>query len=407
MAEYPSSLGELYELFRGGAVVLITALLSWGILSTKKVCLECGRSVSIRLNFTAPGDPFKSCSGYCDGYSKDKCKSTKYYLCTGTLLDKRYSFLSIEAKVLLMFLFSCGQPPSDAHQMVAEKEGKLKFSVGQAQQFYRVMRCWLNLHNTLNFQQIGGLADAPGPGVSRVNLKAALYRRNPCWRDAENPEEGLSVQTEADEACIQTCRRQKVALKMQTGIPVRRQTHVERWICGCVDMQTGVFQFKLLPRGRKSRTRKELCEFLIDTCRPCTEILTDSLAAYSEPTLARAGMVTTKVNHNAREWALEETDTAGRRKSTNHIESLWNRVRRFVGRFNLQKQQCESKRRADGELPPLHYYLADFKFKHDNGCFKKKKQTFETHVAAFAGVLRYKKGGDCGTQRDKSLFPKS
>jgi hypothetical protein len=110
------------------------------------------------------------------------------------------------------------------------------------------------------------------------------------------------------------------------------------------------------------------------------------------------------VNHDAHQWVHKDKDTAGRAKSTQHVEALWNRVRRFLATHNLQKQQCPSKRRGHGDLPPLHYYLADFKFKHNSQSFREKKKAFERHMEAYAYVLKHK-GGVCQTERDKSLFP--
>lgn len=406
MDEFPTAAGELLEIFRGGAVVLLTVLLSWGIISTKKVCGRCGRDVIIRLDFWAQGNPYETCFGRCRGYTAkpNPCKNTVYYLDTGTILDKRYTKMHIEAKVLLLFTFSLGMPPALAHATFSERKGRpLHFTKWQARHFYNTMRHWTAEYNRLTFHQLGGPASEAGPGVSQTDLQAALGGRSALWRFSPD---GFTGMCEADEACFQAHKRQKVRLAMATGVPVRRQTQVEHWVCGCLDLQTNQFHFLVLPRGRSARTRANLCEFLIDACAPCTEVITDSLRAYSSPTLARAGILHTKVNHDAHQYAHTETDTVGNRKTTNHCEALWNRVRRFLATFNLQKQQCTSKRRPVGDLPPLHYYLSDFKFKHDSGSFRQKKEAFEKHINMFAKVLKFQKGGVCQTERNTALFPK-
>jgi hypothetical protein len=402
----PRSLFGLAKLFEGGLVAVFTALLEWGVLSTAKTCQKecCKKEFQIKVDLEKPStNPFNA-KGYCS------CKSTPYVADSGTLFDRRYTKLSMKAQLLLVYLFSNHVPPKKAWALIADDDIEdLNFSYKQTVSFYKKIRSWITEHNNLTAHQFGGLADndAEGPGIAEVDLTTELPARKQHHHIGDpkvrNPKKAKSHGVQFDEFTPQTQYRLKQLLAMQTGSTVAKQTHVERWVCGCVDIDKEEFSFMILPEGRCSRTKENLCNFVIDSCRPCTLVITDCLKAYSPKTLANHGLLSMRVNHDKREWVSGKRDTGGRDLNTQKIESIWNRVRKFLAVYNLQKQQCPAKRRP-GEEPPLYYYLHEFKWRFDKKVGQTPKNAFEKLLDAIA-LVQKRKGGICGRVRDTVLYP--
>lgn len=186
--------------------------------------------------------------------------------------------------------------------------------------------------------------------------------------------------------CIQTHNLNKRKRAEEKQESVKRQTMEEDWLQGLYDEISRQVCFNILPAGRESRTKHELCSFIIETCKPGTNLISDELRAYSTRFLNRHGILHTTVNHsNKREWVSAEVSSTGVHKSTNGIESVWNRLRRFLHTYNLQRQKY---RCADGTLDAsvLKKYLNEFEFKWNNSLFRDGKSSFKLHVEKLASI---------------------
>mmetsp|Transcript_46700 Transcript_46700/g.92194 ORF Transcript_46700/g.92194 Transcript_46700/m.92194 type:complete len:245 (+) Transcript_46700:729-1463(+) len=193
---------------------------------------------------------------------------------------------------------------------------------------------------------------------------------------------------------------------------------MENWVCGCVDQHTGRFRFRIMPPGRCARTKNELTGFVLEVCDPCTFLVSDALRAYCPRTLARAGILHESVKHSGGKRVSEKKDESGAALHTQRIESLWNRIRFFLGVYNLQRQQP----RSDLQLPrrlqlrpskgpsasspaeprpsPLSEYLHEWTWKWNEKIFQRPQSGFAKLIEAirlvqsatgFPAVLRRKK----------------
>lgn len=285
----PQSATAIHRFISQPFLVIVRALIAWGLIAPVLRCPTCQKTLQCWRQREAESENRASCTW--------PCSSTRYHYDYGSIFDKRLSQVSLYAKILLLFEFAVGTTPKEAWVNVSDETidgARFKFTQKQAQHFWRVIRSFLVMRDICDGpRKLGGLVldqtddelQKTDGDIVLLNARQQFFRRSACWRDAPNPEAAPAAVVQFDEADLQNMGREKRKRAQETQTTVRQQTGSEKWLAAGLDHTNKKLAFKILPRGRESRTKAMLSGFVQDTCMPNTHAVTDGLAAYDEKKL--------------------------------------------------------------------------------------------------------------------------